>query len=60
MVIQAGDLAVEIDTGTNIPGTLQRHEDGEWRDYVRDGKPGRWPLKLEQLEPGRYRLNKRP
>jgi hypothetical protein len=34
MIIQAGDLAVELDTGTNTPGEiLQRLESGEWKDY---------------------------
>jgi len=38
MIIQAGDLGVEIDTGTNQPGAiLQRYEDGQWQDYVVDG-----------------------
>jgi hypothetical protein len=56
MIIQAGDLAVEVDTGTNQPGVIQRLEGGQWRDYLRDGKPVRWPVEVERLEPGRYRV----
>jgi hypothetical protein len=58
MIIQAGDLGVEIDTGLNRPGYLQRLENGEWRDYVRDGKPVLWPVKVEELEAGWYRVHK--
>jgi hypothetical protein len=54
MIIQAGDLAVEIDTGTNKPGKVQRLENGQWVDYVKNGKPVRWPVKEDELEPGRY------
>ena len=50
MIIQAGDLGIELDTGTNRPGSvLQRYEARQWRDNQRDGKPVRWPVKLERL-----------
>ena len=56
MIIQAGDLAAEIDTGSNQPGANQRFEDGQWRDYLRDGKPVSWPMEVDAQEPGRYRV----
>jgi hypothetical protein len=57
MSIQAGDLGVEIDTGLNRPGAIVQRLDGEeWRDYLQDGKPVVWPVKEEELEPGRYRV----
>ena len=56
MILQAGDLGIEIDTGLNRPGTLQRLEDGRWVDYLKDGEPVRWPVKVEDLKPGRYRV----
>jgi hypothetical protein len=60
MIIQAGDLPVEVDTGINKPGALQRYQEGQWRDYLRDGKPVRWPVALERLESGRYRVKSSP
>lgn len=61
MIIQAGDLAVEIDIGTNEPGAIQHLEDGRWSDYLVNGELLTWPVKLERLEPGRYRvLEKNP
>ena len=56
MIIQAGDLAIEIDTGDNEPGAIQRFEDDRWSDYLVDGEQVTWPVKLEQLEPGHYRV----
>ena len=54
MIIQAGDLAVEIDTGTNEPGQiLQRLEAGERIDYPPE-KPLIWPLDYRKLPPGKY------
>ena len=56
MITQAGDLGILIDTGTNRPGKLQRLENGMWVDYVKDAKPMCWPIAVEKLEPGRYRV----
>jgi hypothetical protein len=57
MIIQAGDLHIFIDTGTYGPGAvLQRLEDGTWRDYQRDGKVVVWPVEIDSLTPGEYRL----
>jgi len=57
LIIQAGDLGVELDTGNNQPGALlQRHENGRWQDYMVDGQPVTSPVDIEQLPPGRYRL----
>ena len=57
MIIQAGDLGVELDTGTNAPGAiLQCLDNGEWRDYLVDGKLVTRTIELESLPPGRYRL----
>jgi hypothetical protein len=60
VIIQAGDLAVEIDTGDNQPGVIQRHEDGQWIDYLVDGKQAIWPVGLEELPAGRYRVIDQP
>jgi hypothetical protein len=60
VILAATDLAVEIDTGTNKPGALQRLEDGEWVDYLPDGKQVTWPVRLEELPPGRYRVRVQP
>ena len=46
--------------GSNQPGAvLQRYEDGQWRDYVADGQLVVSPVDMEQLPPGRYRLEAR-
>jgi hypothetical protein len=55
VILSAGDLGVGIDTGDNGPGPIQRLDD-DWSDYLKDGQPGTWPVKLEQLEPGKYRV----
>ena len=40
MILSAGDLALEIDFGRDLPGSiLQRKINGEWQDYLIDGKP---------------------
>jgi hypothetical protein len=59
MILQAGDLGFELDTGTNVPGEiLQRLDDGEWQYYLVDGKPARksqvlyFPLRLGGLLTG--------
>jgi hypothetical protein len=39
MFLEAGDLAVWVDTGLNQPGdVLQRFEDGEFRDHIPKGE----------------------
>jgi len=56
MIIQAGDLVIEIETGTNELGQiLQRLESGDWIDYPPD-KPLIWSLDHRKLPPGRYRM----
>ena len=61
MVILAGNLGVQIDTGTNAPGAvLQRLEGGRWTDCEIDDKPVSWPVQLERLQPGQYRLIDKP
>ena len=60
MIIQAGDLAVEIDTGGNEFGVVQRLEGDTWSDYLVDGEPVTWPVDLQQLEPGRYQIISSP
>lgn len=58
MIIEAGDLGVIVDTGLNRPGDpLQRLEAGQWRDFEQDGELVRWPVKLETLPPGQYRVS---
>ena len=54
MIIQAGDLGVELDNGTNTPGAiLQRLENGEWSDYLVDGEHVAERVGLESLPPGK-------
>lgn len=61
MVILAGNLGVQVDTGNNTPGAvLQRLEAGQWIDCEIDDKPVYWPVELEQLKPGQYRLVEKP
>ena len=61
MVILAGNLGVQVDTGNNTPGAvLQRREAGQWTECKIDGKPVFWPVQLECLQPGQYRLAKKP
>jgi hypothetical protein len=57
VIIQAGDLGIEIDLGSDIPGSVpQRYENGKWRDYLVDGEPVYWPFDLESLPSGKYRV----
>ena len=57
MILQAGNLGIELDTGTNAPGQiLQRLEGGEWKPYLMDGKPLTWPVDYTTLPPGKYRV----
>jgi hypothetical protein len=61
VVILAGNLGVQVDTGNNSPGAvLQRLEAGQWTDCEIDGKPVCWPVQLESLQPGQYRLAEKP
>ena len=60
MILSAGDLALEIDFGRNLPGSiLQRKIKGEWKDYLIDGKPVVNPIDVEILPPGWYRLREK-
>jgi len=60
MILQAGDLVVEIDTGSNSPNAvLQRLEDDRWHDFLLDGEQVTWPVGLERLPPGRYRVREK-
>ena len=57
-VLSAGDLRIEIDYGAgNPPGTLQRHENGDWQDYSLDGEViTTESLDINNLPPGKYRI----
>ena len=45
MIIQAGDLGIELDTGLHPDGkTLQRLENGKWVDFILDGESVTWRL----------------
>ena len=60
MILSAGDLALEIDFGRNLPGSiLQRKIKGEWEDYLIDGKPVVNPVDVNTLPPGWYRLREK-
>jgi len=53
MILQAGDLVVEIDTGTNEPGQiLQRLEAGDWKDFQIEGEPVFSPADINTLPSG--------
>ena len=55
MIVQAGDIGVQIDTGLNQPGgILHRLEGAEWKPVLKEGRIVRWPVNLESLRPGRY------
>jgi hypothetical protein len=56
MIVQAGDLGVELDSGDNTVGAvLLRLEAGEWKPYLKDGKPLTWTVDYTTLPPGKYR-----
>ena len=57
-MLSAGDLGVEIDYGVGNPqGTLQRLDNGVWRDYGRDGEAvTSRSLDIDSLPPGKYRI----
>ena len=60
MILSAGDLALEIDFGRNQSGAiLQRKVNGEWEDYLIDGKPVVNPVDVNTLPPGWYRLREK-
>jgi hypothetical protein len=60
MIYSAVDLCIEIDFGSNEPGTiLQREDRGYWRDYRVDRKLVVNPFDVEALPPGRYRLREK-
>ena len=57
MIIQAGDLAVELDTGTNKPGSiLQRFDGAEWHDCTVNGECLVYPIEINSLPPGKFRM----
>ena len=48
---------IAFDLGRDEPGmTLQRLEDREWVDYVKDGEVIKSPVKIDKLPAGKYRL----
>ena len=52
-----GEIGVEIDLGSNAPGTiLQRKESDVWYDYLVDGALVVNPFDMDKLPPGYYRL----
>ena len=57
-VLSTGDLGIEIDYGVGSPpGTLQRLDNGVWRDYSRDGEAiTSESLDIENLPAGKYRI----
>jgi hypothetical protein len=58
MIYSAGDLGIQIETGTNAPGaTLQRKEKGYWNDYLVDWEPVTNLFDVETLPSGIYRLH---
>ena len=60
MLIQAGDLGIELDFGRDQPGdVLQRRENGKWLDYLADGQAVTNPVNLKSLPPGKYRFRER-
>jgi hypothetical protein len=61
MVYSIGEISVEIDLGSNAPGTiLQRKESDIWYDYLIDGALVVNPFNVEKLPPGYYRLVESP
>jgi len=57
MIYSIGEIGVEIDLGSNAPGTiLQRKESDTWYDYLVDGALVVNPFDMEKLPPGYYRL----
>jgi len=60
MIIQAGYLGVELNTGTNTPGAvLQHRQEGVWVDYLHEGQPVLYPVDIKSLPPGYYRLQEK-
>jgi len=54
-------LGIEIDLGSNAPGTvLQRNDGGLWYFYMIDGEPVVNPFDVDILPPGIYRLVESP
>ena len=61
MIVQAVDIGVMLDTGSNKPdSTLQRKGPDGWHYYRPGGKPMGEPEKLDDLPPGEYRLVDKP
>ena len=60
MIYSAGDLGIEIDFVHNQLGAiLQRQDDGQWQDFLINGKPVVNPVDVEVLPPGRHRLREK-
>ena len=59
MIYSAGDLGIEIDLGSDEPGSiLQRYAIDGWKDYLIDGEPVISPVDVNALPSGQYRLRK--
>ena len=57
MIIQAGDLLIELDTGTNSQKSiLQRYQNGNWENFSLGGQFLDLPRDIDNLPPGKYRL----
>jgi hypothetical protein len=56
MIIQAGDLGVKLERGTNTLGAILQRWLGEWRDNLVEGKPVAESVELEPLPHGVYRM----
>jgi hypothetical protein len=57
MMLQAGDLGLTIDFGiSRTRSILQRKTNGEWQDYLVEGKPMIYPFDVNKLPPGEYRV----
>jgi hypothetical protein len=59
MILQAGDLGVQIDTGKGVgEDTVQRLENDEWVFFLTLNEVDPASLCLEDFPPGKYRLVK--
>ena len=59
MILQAGDLGVQIDTGKGIgEDAVQRLENDEWIFFRKFNETDPAALRLEDFPPGKYRLVK--
>ena len=61
MFLSLKELGIEIDLGSNVPGSsLQRNDGGLWYYYMLDGAPVVNPFDVDKLPPGHYRLVESP